>query len=122
MLKYLQKRSPFTPDASLRNISTGVSAHSTVNADNARYVGNAILVSMEGKTVEEYTFKRKNQAVTLDTKSSVKIGGDAVQNSYFSILQWLQWPVLIWKVCSSMSFAASHLPYWIHQGSEVSVG
>jgi len=26
-----------------------------------------------------YTFKRKNQAVTLETKSSVKIGGDAVQ-------------------------------------------
>jgi len=51
VLNYLQERSPFTPDASLRNISTSVNAHSTVNADNAGDVGNAILVSMVGKTV-----------------------------------------------------------------------
>ena len=70
---------PIHSDASLRNISTGVNAHSTVSADNAGDVGNAILVSMEGKMVEEYTFKRKNQAVTLDTKCSVKIGGDVAQ-------------------------------------------
>ena len=78
VLNYLQERSPFTPNASLRNISTGINVHSTVNADNARDIANAILESMEGKTVGEYTFMRKNQAVTYDTKSSVKIGDDAV--------------------------------------------
>ena len=43
---------PIHSDASLRNISTGVNAHSTVSADNAGDVGNAILVSMEGKMLK----------------------------------------------------------------------
>ena len=34
---------------------------------------------MDGKTAAEYTFKTKNQAVTLNTRSSVKIDGDEVQ-------------------------------------------
>ena len=34
---------------------------------------------MEGKTVNEYVFKRTNQAVTLDCKSSVKVDGDVIQ-------------------------------------------
>ena len=34
---------------------------------------------MEGKTAAEYSFKRNKQAVTLDTKSAVKIDGIAVQ-------------------------------------------
>lgn len=79
VLKYLQERNPFTSDTSLRNISTGVHAHNTVNVDTAKDVGNAILTGMKGKTVAEYTFKRNNQAVTLDTKSAVKIDGVMVQ-------------------------------------------
>ena len=42
-------------------------------------VGDAVLASMEGLSAAEYTFKRKNQAVTLDTKSEVKIDCIAVQ-------------------------------------------
>ena len=42
-------------------------------------VGRAILENMEGKTVNEYVFKRANQAVTLDCKSSVKVDGDVIQ-------------------------------------------
>ena len=33
LLRYLQERNPFTSDPSLRNICTGVHAHSTVNID-----------------------------------------------------------------------------------------
>lgn len=54
ILGYLQERSPFTPDTTLRNISSGVNAHSTVNVDTAKDVGNAILAGMEGKTAAEY--------------------------------------------------------------------
>ena len=79
VLKYLQERNPFTSDTVLRNIATGVHAHNSVNVDKVKDVGNAILVSMEGKTVAEYSFKRNKQAVTLDTKSAVKIDGIAVQ-------------------------------------------
>jgi len=79
VLKYLQERNPFTSDTSLRSISTGVHAHSTVNVDHVKDVGKVILASMEGKTAAEYSFKRVNQAVTLYMKCAVKIGGVAVQ-------------------------------------------
>ena len=68
-----QENSPFTSDTTLRNISTSVHAH---NVDEAEA---AILEDMEGKTVDEYVFKRVNQAVMLNCKSSVKVDGDVIQ-------------------------------------------
>ena len=79
IISYLQENSPFASDTSLRNISTGVHACATVNVDKAEAVGRAILENMEGKTVGEYVFKRANQAVTLNCKSSVKVDGDDIQ-------------------------------------------
>ena len=61
IFSYLKENSPFTSDNSLRSISTGVRAHATVNVDKAEAVGRAILENiMEGKTVNEYVFKRAN--------------------------------------------------------------
>ena len=54
-------------------------AHSTVDVDNAKAVGKGILDGMKGQSVVEYTFRRKNQAITMDIKSSVKIDGNTVQ-------------------------------------------
>ena len=65
----------FSNDPSMRNIATGVHAHPIINVDTARSVGAAILKSMEGKTSDEHSFIRKDQVVTLGTKSSVKIDG-----------------------------------------------
>ena len=45
----------------------------SVNVDTAHSVGAAILKSMEGKTSGEYTFRRKDQVVTLGTKSFIKL-------------------------------------------------
>ena len=70
---------PFTSDTSLRSISTGVHAHRTVNVDKAKDVGNAILVTMKGKTAAEYNFKKKDQVITLDLKNAVKVDDIAVQ-------------------------------------------
>ena len=79
VVQYLQERNPFSNDTSLRNIATGVHAHPTFNVDTAHTVGSAILKSMEGKTSDEHTFRRKDQAVTLGTKSSILIDGEEVQ-------------------------------------------
>ena len=79
ILSYLQENSPFSSYTSLRSISTGVHACATVNVDQAEAVGRAILEDMEGKTVGEYVFKRANQVVTLNSKSSVKVDGDVIQ-------------------------------------------
>ena len=80
LLQYPVQRNPFSTDGpkSLRNIATGVTAHPTVNCDNAKHVGQQILQSMVGKKVVDYTFKKKNQAVTMDTKSSVMISDEEV--------------------------------------------
>ena len=52
----------------------------TVNVDKAVAIGDMILTSMNGTTPAEYTFQKKNQAVTLGLKpSSVKIDGDRIQ-------------------------------------------
>ena len=56
-----------------------ISCNSTVNVDKAKCIGKAIIADMEGKTAAEYTFKRRSQAVTLDTRSAVKIDGSMVQ-------------------------------------------
>ena len=79
LLSYLQERSPFSSDPILRNTCTGVHAHSTVNVDTAKVIGDAILSSMEGTTPADITFKRNRQAITLDTKAAVKLDGVAVQ-------------------------------------------
>ena len=50
-------------------------AHPTVNVDKAVAIGDMILTSMNGITPAEYTFQKKNQAVT----PSVKIDGDRIQ-------------------------------------------
>ena len=65
--------------ASLRNIATGVVAHSAVNVDNAKQVGLQILQAMEGQTVSEVTLTKKDHAVTMNAKSSVRINGCPVQ-------------------------------------------
>ena len=68
VLRYLSDRNHFTSDIGLHNISTGVHAHSSLDVDLAKTVGKAILNDMKGQCVMEYTFRRKNQAITMDMK------------------------------------------------------
>ena len=89
VLKYIQERSPFTQDTTLQNICTGVNAHCTVNVDSAKstlctvydiFVCRKCSSSWHGREdcCRAY-IKRNDQAVTLDTKSAVKIDGATVQ-------------------------------------------
>ena len=54
-------------------------ADSRVNVDRAREIGLDILKSMHGKSPKDFTFKRKDQAVSLAVKSSVKVDNEHVQ-------------------------------------------
>ena len=78
MAVFLEARDPFDSDPSLRCISSGVIADEAVNIDVAKQVGENILKAMEGKHVEEYLFRKKAQAVTLNCKAQLKINGDIV--------------------------------------------
>ena len=79
VLQYLQEWNPFSLDPSLRSISTGVHAHSSVNVDEAKAVGDMILIPRNGTTPAEYTFQKKNQDTLGFTSSSVKIDEGRIQ-------------------------------------------
>ena len=53
VLRYLSDRNSFTSDIGLHMISTGVHAHSSIDADQAKTVGKAILNDMKGQCVVE---------------------------------------------------------------------
>ena len=72
LLKFLQSRNPFTDDRCLRSISTGVTADNEVNVDKANEIGSHILESMIEESILGYTFRRKQQAITLNDKTCVK--------------------------------------------------
>jgi hypothetical protein len=77
ILTYLVDRNPFGTNATLHNISTGVTAADNVNVDIGRSVGEKILDSVVDTDAFQYSFKRKNQAITMKT-SGVKIGDETV--------------------------------------------
>ena len=81
ILRALATHNPFSldTDSNLKNIMNGVNADSNVNADTAKIVGEKILSSMNGTLATDYSFKRSAQAVTMASKSSVKIDNDQVQ-------------------------------------------
>ena len=79
ILTTLSQRNPFTSGPNLKNIMSGVNADSSVNVDNAKEIGENIMLSMKGKPAIDYSFKQNVQAVTLVSKSKVGIDNDIVQ-------------------------------------------
>ena len=71
LFAFLQIYDPFTEDPSIHSISTGVTGDKKVNVDTAICIGETIIASMVGQNVHEYTFKRKDQAITLGSKVSL---------------------------------------------------
>ncbi|KAG0706705.1 hypothetical protein GWK47_024292 [Chionoecetes opilio] len=71
LVAFLQTYDPFTEDPSIHSISSGVTGDKKVNVDKANSIGETIIASMVGKNVHEYTFKRKDQAITLGSKVSL---------------------------------------------------
>ena len=47
-------------------------AHSSVNVDNPVTIGDRILEKMVGEKVSDFSFKKKDQAVTMGSKNGVK--------------------------------------------------
>ena len=79
VLEFLEERNPFSPDTSLRNVVTGVTAAKSVYVDRAQEIGHRIFNSMTGKKVDECTFKREDLAVTLGKGKLLKVGKDEDQ-------------------------------------------
>ena len=77
VLNMLKDLDPFDPQ--LCGLVTGVYAHESVNADDAKTVGQLILDSMVGQSVRDISFQRKTQAVTLAAKTAVNVDDESVQ-------------------------------------------
>ena len=65
ILNFHGDKNPFIPDPNIQNIVNGLSGDATVNVDKAEIIGEHILESMNGRRFAEYTFKKKEEAVTL---------------------------------------------------------
>ena len=74
-LDFLASKNPFSCDPTMRSIVTGAVADNAVNVHKSKEVGNKILSFMVGKNAYEYSFKKKDQAVTLGSKT-VRINDD----------------------------------------------
>ncbi|RUM44712.1 MAG: hypothetical protein DSY80_04115, partial [Desulfocapsa sp.] len=79
LISYLKERDPFVQNASLVNIANGMVAQEGVNVERSREVGEHILASMVGESVDNFTFRKVDQAVTLGSKTVVKIKGESVK-------------------------------------------
>ncbi len=78
LLQFLEPRSPFTEDDVLCSITNGVTADETVNVDQAQMVGTSVINALAGQEVHAFSFKKKDKAVTLLTKLSVKCDNEDV--------------------------------------------
>ena len=78
LLTYMKGKSPFKEASSLYNVVTGVQASQDVNVDRAEEIGNKIVKEMVGEPVLSHTFKKKTQAVTMDSRPKVKIGENEI--------------------------------------------
>ena len=76
---FFDRRDPFAYGPVLCNIANGVNAHPAVNVENAKILGDDIVQKMVGHEVTSFSFKRKDQAITLASKGSLKVDGESIQ-------------------------------------------
>lgn len=100
LVDYLSQRDPFSGDRALRCIATGVVADKEVNADKSKEIGDSILPSMTGKNAFEYTFRKKDQVITMASMTAVKFSDGIVQVD-LQLLQVFKGLVL-WQLVDSM--------------------
>ena len=73
IMKYIFARNPFDNQQELMSIDTRKVAIPAVNVDTAHVIEMNIITSMTGKTVTDYTFKKKDIIVTMKARSTVQI-------------------------------------------------
>lgn len=76
---YLSERNVFADIAGLRNIVDGVVSHPSCNPHDAENIGMSIVKKMEGSSSSAFVFKKKDQAVVMNTKNTIQIDNENVQ-------------------------------------------
>ena len=70
LINFLRERDPFVQNNALINIANGMTAESIINVDRAKQIGENILESMVDNIVEEFTFRKANEVVTVSSRSA----------------------------------------------------
>ena len=70
LINFLRERDPFVQNNALINIANGMTAESIINVDRAKQIGKNILESMVDNFVEEFTFRKANEVVTMSSRSA----------------------------------------------------
>ena len=114
ILSFLTDRNPFLDDSSLRNIDTGTTADSRVNADRTKEIGTNIIQSMSGQNIVNFTFKISQQVITLSTKNQYQTRW-RTNSFFFNASQQLQIHFLkIHQTSLNMNSVVFHLLFLIH--------
>ena len=69
--EYLQERNPFWSEADLKSITSGFVSNNS-NVDQAREIGEKVVLNMVGITVSEYIFRKKDIVIQMNDKAVVK--------------------------------------------------
>ena len=90
ILDYRIDKNPFSDtELSLHSIASGVTATNKVNVDEGKNIRENILKSVEGHNVFEYSFKKKDQAVSLVQTNQLILGVrlcKLILSCYFHVL------------------------------------
>ena len=70
LINFLRERDPFVQNNALINTANGMTAESIINVDRAKQIGENILESMVYNIVEEFTFRKANEVVTMSSRSA----------------------------------------------------
>ena len=103
ILHCFSERKPFSKDSrELRSLSSGVVADKYVDVDRTESLGQAILQSMYGKSVVEYTFCKKDQVTTLASSTYyITVEGERLEIDPKQLFQRF---VVAGKYCSHTNF------------------
>jgi len=78
IIEYLYYRNSFNSEAILKSITSGVVSHAS-DADQARDIGEKVVLKLVSKTVKEFTFRKKDIVVQMNDKAGIKIDGETVK-------------------------------------------
>ena len=89
VMQYILPQSPFYSIKELINIHTREVADRNLNADEGYKIRLKIIESMTGVDIDNFMFKKKNQAVIMKSESSIKIGNEDIFVDTVPLFQWL---------------------------------
>ena len=78
VMQYILPQSPFYSIKELINIHTKEVADRNLNADEGYKIRLKIIESMTGVDIDNFMFKKKDQAVIMKSESSIKIGSEEI--------------------------------------------